>query len=214
MLPAIANLLSESDTPSSEKMDLLIQSIQGDLRSNDALRQSTALLSALQQSAAGRDVSAVARTVVEEIVTSPASAVCKKLAFVLLRSLPLPPDLWDQTLTGLRSDLTFPDPDVAAAALSLLPSVPSHLLPRLLSDSHAQLSAALGSPAASLRLAAADSLASVLARDDLVLLCHSSPPLLTRVSTWWEKIATLTLDRSDPVSKSAFESLGRLLQVR
>ncbi|KAJ4819021.1 ARM repeat superfamily protein [Rhynchospora pubera] len=212
MLPAIANLLSESDAPTSDKMDLVIQSIQTDLRSNDALRQSTALLSSLQQSAAGRDVSAVARTVVEEIVTSPASAVSKKLAFDLLRSLPLPPDLWDQTLTGLRSDLSFPDPDVAASALSLFPSVPSHLLPRLLSDSHAQLSAALASPAPSLRLAAADSLASVLARDDLVLLCHSSPPLLTRVSTWWEKIASLTLDRSDPVSKSAFESLGRLLQ--
>ncbi|KAJ3671682.1 hypothetical protein LUZ60_007761 [Juncus effusus] len=212
MLPAIASLLSESDARTSDKMDVLINQIQNDLRSSDALRQTGGLLLSLQQSAAGRDVSAVARPVVEEIVTSPASAVCKKLAFDLLRSLPLPPDLWDQTLTGLRSDLSFPDPDVAAAALSLLPSVPSHLLPRLLSDSHAQLTAALSSPAASLRLAAADSLASVLARDDLVLLCHTSPPLLTRVSAWWEKIASLTMDRSDPVSKSAFESLGRLFQ--
>lgn len=193
-------------------MDILIAQIQTDLRSSDALRQSGALLQALQQSAAGRDVSAVAKATCEEIIASPSSAVCKKLAFDLLRSLRLTPDLWDTALSGVRSDLSFPDPDVAAAALSVLSAVPSHRLPRLLSDAHKDVSAALDSPADSLRLAAVDSLASVLARDDLVLLCHANPSLLDRVSAWWARIASHALDRSDAVAKAAFEAISRLFQ--
>ncbi|XP_072969493.1 protein TPLATE [Typha angustifolia] len=193
-------------------MDILIAQIQSDLRSSDALRQSGALLQALQQSAAGRDVSAVAKTTCDEIIASPSSAVCKKLAFDLLRSLNLTPDLCDVLISGLRSDLSFPDPEVSAAALSFLSSLPSHLLPRLLSDSHAALTAALTSPSPSLRLAAVDSLAAVLARDDLVLLCHASPPLLDRVSLWWGNISALALDRSDAVAKSAFGAVALLFQ--
>nr|XP_010930802.1 protein TPLATE isoform X1 [Elaeis guineensis] len=193
-------------------MDILIAQIQADLRSNDALRQSGALLQALQQSAAGRDVSAVAKSVCEEIIASPASAVCKKLAFDLLRCTRLTPDLWDTVLSGVRSDLAFPDPDVAAAALSVLSAVPSHLLARLVHDAHREIASCFDSPADSLRLAAADALGCVLARDDIVLLCDASPTLLDRVSAWWRRIATAALDRSDAVSRAAFDSLARLFQ--
>lgn len=193
-------------------MDILIAQIQADLRSNDALRQSGALLQALQQSAAGRDVSAVAKTVCEEIVASPASAVCKKLAFDLLRSTRLTPDLWDTVLSGVRSDLAFPDPDVAAAALSVLSAVPHHRLARLVNDAHREIAACFDSSADSLRLAAADALGCVLARDDLVLLCDSSPSLLDRVTAWWRRIATAALDRSDAVSRAAFDSIARLFE--
>lgn len=193
-------------------MDILIAQIQADLRSNDALRQSGALLQALQQSAAGRDVSAVAKSVCEEIVASPASAVCKKLAFDLLRSTRLTPDLWDTVLSGVRSDLAFPDPDVAAAALSVLSAVPSHLLARLVHDAHREIAACFDSPADSLRIAAADALGCVLARDDIVLLCDASPALLDRVSAWWRRIAAAALDRSDAVARAAFDSLARLFQ--
>ena len=55
-------------------MDILFAQIQADLRSNDALRQSSVLLQALQQFAAGRDISVIAKSAVEEIVASPASA--------------------------------------------------------------------------------------------------------------------------------------------
>ena len=88
-------------------MDILFAQIQADLRSNDALRQSSALLQALQQSAAGRDISVIAKSAVEEIVASPASAVCKKLAFDLIRSTRLTPDLWDTVCSGVKTDLHF-----------------------------------------------------------------------------------------------------------
>ena len=74
-------------------MDILFAQIQADLRSSDALRQSGALLQSLQQSAAGRDVSVIAKTAVEEIVAAPASAVCKKLSFDLIWSTRLTADL-------------------------------------------------------------------------------------------------------------------------
>ncbi|GJN07280.1 hypothetical protein PR202_ga25099 [Eleusine coracana subsp. coracana] len=106
-------------------MDLLIAQITTDLRSSDALRQSSALLQALQQCAAGRDVSALARTAATEILSAPSSAVCKRLALDLLRALPLPPDILDPLLlSSLRSDLSFPDPDVAASSIASFPSLP------------------------------------------------------------------------------------------
>ncbi|KAI9099582.1 hypothetical protein K1719_024587 [Acacia pycnantha] len=91
-------------------MDILFAEIQADIRSNDALRQSGALLQALQQSAAGRDISVIAKSAVEEIVAAPASAVCKKLAFDLIRSTRLTPDLWETVCTGVRSDFHFLTP--------------------------------------------------------------------------------------------------------
>ncbi|CAF1841020.1 unnamed protein product [Brassica oleracea var. botrytis] len=99
--------------------------IQADLRSNDALSQSSALLQALQQSAAGRDFSVIGKSAVEENVASPASAVCKKLAFDLIRSTRLTPDLWDTVCSGVKTDLHFSDPDVTAAAVSILAALPS-----------------------------------------------------------------------------------------
>ncbi|CAN7110454.1 unnamed protein product [Brassica rapa subsp. narinosa] len=108
-------------------MNIFFAQFQADLRSNDTLSQSSALLQALQQSAAGRDFSVIANSAVEEIVASPASAVCKKLVFDLVRSTRLTPDLWDTVCSGVKTDLHFSDPDVtaAAAAVSILAALPS-----------------------------------------------------------------------------------------
>ncbi|KAM7468235.1 hypothetical protein LguiB_015797 [Lonicera macranthoides] len=93
--------------------------IQADLRSNDALRQSGALLQVLQQSAAGRDISVIAKSVVEEIVASPASAISKKLAFDLIKSTRLTTNLWEIVCTGIRSDFDFSNPDVTAVGVGM-----------------------------------------------------------------------------------------------
>ncbi|KAK1270378.1 Protein TPLATE [Acorus gramineus] len=193
-------------------MDLVFAQIQADLRSNDALRQSSALLQSLHHSAAGRDVSSLARTAVEEIVSAPASAVSKKLAFDLIRSSRIPPDLWPQVSSSLRSDLLFPDPDVSAAAVSSLSSLPSHPLHHLLLSSPKEISSCFDSPSDNLRFAATESFGSLLARDDLVLLCESNVNLLDRFSSWWGRIASNALDPSDSVSRAAFDAVGRLFQ--
>ncbi|KAK8586967.1 hypothetical protein V6N12_021486 [Hibiscus sabdariffa] len=186
--------------------------IQADLRSNDALRQSGALLSALQQSAAGRDISIIAKSAVEDIVAAPASAVCKKLAFDLLRSTRLTADLWDSVSTGIRKDFNFPDPDVVAAAITILAAIPSNSLAKLITDSNAEISTCFDSPSDNLRLSITETLGCVLARDDLVTLCESNVNLLDKVSAWWARIGQNMLDKSDTVSKVAFESVGRLFQ--
>ncbi|KAF2305983.1 hypothetical protein GH714_009255 [Hevea brasiliensis] len=148
-------------------MDILFAQIQADLRSNDALRQSGALLQALQQSAAGRDISVIAKTAVEEIVAAPASAVCKKLSFDLIRSTRLTADLWDSVCTGVRSDLHFPDPDVTAAAVSILAAMPSYSLSKLIMDSNAEISGCFDSPSDNLRFSITETLGCILARDDM-----------------------------------------------
>ncbi|XVE84119.1 hypothetical protein DITRI_Ditri16bG0144000 [Diplodiscus trichospermus] len=193
-------------------MDILYAQIQADLRSNDALRQSGALLSALQQSAAGRDVSILAKSAVEEIVAAPASAVCKKLAFDLIRSTRLTADLWDSVTFGIRNDLHFPDADVVAAAVSSLAAIPPYCLSKLISDSNAEISACFDSPSDNLRFSITETLGCVLARDDLVTLCENNVNLLDKVSAWWARIGLNMLDKSDTVSKVAFESVGRLFQ--
>ncbi|KAK4603366.1 hypothetical protein RGQ29_012062 [Quercus rubra] len=193
-------------------MDILFAQIQADLRSNDALRQTGALLQALQQSAAGRDISILAKSAVEEIVASPASAVSKKLAFDLIRSTRLTSDLWDTVITGVRSDLDFPDPDVTAAAISILSALPSHRLSKLLTDSTKEINTCFDSSSDNLRFSITETLGCILARDDVVTLCENSVSLLDRVSTWWTRIGLNMLDRSDNVSKVAFESVGRLFQ--
>ncbi|KAI3474979.1 hypothetical protein Pfo_030290 [Paulownia fortunei] len=193
-------------------MDILFAQIQADLRSNDALRQSGALLQALQQSAAGRDISVIAKSAVEEIVASPASAVSKKLAFDLIRSTRLTPDLWETVCAGIRSDLDFPDPDVTAAAVSILAAIPSYRLGKLISDCHKEISACFDSASDNLRFSITETLGCILARDDLVTLCENYINLLDRVSSWWNRIAQNMLDKSDAVSKVAFESVGKLFQ--
>ncbi|KAH6774353.1 ARM repeat superfamily protein [Perilla frutescens var. frutescens] len=193
-------------------MDILFAQIQADLRSNDALRQSSALLQALQQSAAGRDISVLAKSAVEEIVASPASAVSKKLAFDLIRSTRLTPDLWEIVSAGVRKDLDFPDPDVTAAAVSILAAVPSYRLGKLINDCHKEISACFDSPSDNLRFSITETLGCILARDDLVTLCENNINLLDRVSNWWNRIAQNMLDKSDSVSKVAFESIGKLFQ--
>ncbi|PKI39842.1 hypothetical protein CRG98_039775 [Punica granatum] len=191
-------------------MDILFAQIQADLRSNDALRQSGALLQALQQSAAGRDISVIAKSAVEEIVASPASAVCKKLAFDLIRSTRLTADLWETVCTGIRTDLDFPDPDVTAAAISILAAIPSHHLSRLITNFHKEINSCFDSNSDNLRFSITETLGCILARDDLVTLCENNVSLLDRVSNWWGRIGQNMLDRADNVSKVAFESVGRL----
>ncbi|KAF4367631.1 hypothetical protein CsatB_021314 [Cannabis sativa] len=193
-------------------MDILFAQIQADLRSNDALRQTGALLQALQHSAAGRDISVLAKSAVEEIVASPASAVCKKLAFDLIRSTRLTADLWDTVCTGIRNDFEFPDPDVTAAALSILAAIPSYRLSKLITDSNKEISSCFDSPSDNLRFSITETLGCILARDDLVTLCENNVNLLDKVSNWWSRIGQNMLDRSDAVSKVAFESVGRLFQ--
>lgn len=193
-------------------MDILFAQIQADLRSNDALRQSGALLQALQQSAAGRDIAVIAKSAVEEIVAAPASAVCKKLAFDVIRSTRLTPDLWDTVCTGIRNDFHFPDPDVTAAAVSILAAIPSYRLAKLISDCNKEISDCFDSQSDNLRFSITETLGCVLARDDLVTLCENNVNLLDRVSVWWGRIGANMLDRSDAVSKVAFDSVGRLFQ--
>ncbi|XP_074376451.1 protein TPLATE-like isoform X2 [Apium graveolens] len=193
-------------------MDILLAQIQADLRSNDALRQSGALLQALQQSAAGRDISVIAKSAVEEIVLSPASAVSKKLAFDLIRNTRLTADLWEVVCAGIRNDLSFHDPDVTAAAVSILAALPSHRLGILISDCSKEISSCFDSVSQNLRFATTETLGSVLARDDLVTLCENNFNLLDKVSYWWKRIGQNMLDSADAVSKVAFESVGRLFQ--
>ncbi|GJV79440.1 protein TPLATE [Tanacetum coccineum] len=193
-------------------MDILFAQIQADLRSNDALRQSGALLQALQQSAAGRDISTLAKSAVEEIIASPSSAVSKKLAFDLIRTTRLTSDLWDTVCTGITNDLTFPDPDVTAAAISILAAIPSFKLSKLISDCSNQISACFDSTSENLRFSVTETLGCVLARDDLVTLCENNVALLEKVGMWWGRIGGNMLDKGDNVSKVAFESVGRLFQ--
>ncbi|XP_075498794.1 protein TPLATE-like [Primulina tabacum] len=193
-------------------MDILFAQIQADIRSNDALRQSGALLQALQQSAAGRDISVIAKSAVEEIVASPASAVSKKLAFDLIRSTRLTPDLWEIVCTGIRIDLDFPDPDVTAAAVSILSAIPSYRLGKLITDCNKEISSCFDSPSDNLRFSITETLGCILARDDLVTLCENNVNLLDRVCNWWNRVAQNMLDKADSVSKVAFESVGKLFQ--
>nr|KAJ0222030.1 hypothetical protein LSAT_V11C200084550 [Lactuca sativa] len=193
-------------------MDILFAQIQADLRSNDALRQSGALLQALQQSAAGRDISVIAKSAVEEIVASPASAVSKKLAFDLIRSTRLTTDLWEIVCTGIHNDLEFPDPDVTAAAVSILAAIPSYRLGKLITDSNKEISSCFDSTSDNLRFSITETLGCILARDDLVTLCENNINLLDKVSNWWTRIGQNMLDKADNVSKVAFESVGRLFQ--
>lgn len=193
-------------------MDILFAQIQADLRSNDALRQSSALLQALQQSAAGRDISVIAKTAVEEIVASPASAVSKKLAFDVIRATRLPADLWEIVCVGIRNDLDFPDPDVTAAAISILVAIPYHRLGKFINDCNKEIASCFDSNSDNLRFSITETLGCILARDDLVTLCENNIKLLDRVSSWWDRIAHNMLDKSDSVTKVAFESIGRLFQ--
>ncbi|KAL1568917.1 protein TPLATE-like [Salvia divinorum] len=193
-------------------MDILFSQIQADLRSNDSLRQSSALLQALQQSAAGRDISVIAKSAVEEIVASPASAISKKLAFDLIRNTRLTTDLWETVCTGIRNDIDFPDPDVTAAAISILAAIPSYRLSKLIHDCNKEISDCFDSPSENLRFSVTETLGCILARDDLVTLCENNMKLLDRVSNWWNRIARNMLDKSDNVSKVAFESIGKLFQ--
>eukprot|EP00252_Welwitschia_mirabilis_P017897 TRINITY_DN3987_c0_g1_i1.p1 TRINITY_DN3987_c0_g1~~TRINITY_DN3987_c0_g1_i1.p1 ORF type:complete len:1149 (+),score=195.25 TRINITY_DN3987_c0_g1_i1:231-3677(+) len=193
-------------------MEAIFSSIQDNLRSNDALRQASGLLQALQLSAAGKDVTVITKSACEEIIASPASAICKKLAFDLIRSTRLTSDQWEIVCRGIRNDFSFPDPDVTAAGVSFLSALPSHLLGKLISDCSKEISQCLVSDSDNLRYAITETLGCILARDDVVTLCENNVNLLERVSQWWNQIGNNTLHSSDAVCKVSFEAVGRLFQ--
>jgi hypothetical protein len=51
-----------------------------------------------------------------------------------------------------------------------------------------------------------------MARDDVVMLYKNNVNLLYRVFNWWIRIGQSMLDKSDSVSKVAFESVCMLFQ--
>ncbi|CAM6095749.1 unnamed protein product [Calypogeia fissa] len=191
-------------------MDQVFAQIRADLSSNDGLRQAQALLAALQFSAAGKDISSLSRTACEEIIASPASAVCKKLAFDLIRSTRLTADQWEIVCRGVKNDFDFPDPDVTAAAVSILAAIPSWRLGKMVIDCSKDISNAISSDHPNLRYNVVETLGCLLARDDVVTLCESNSTLLERVSVWWKQIGEGMLDPSDAVAKVACEGVGRL----
>lgn len=79
-------------------------------------------------------------------------------------------------------------------------------------DCHQQISSCFDSASDNLRFSITETLGCILARDDLVTLCENNINLLDRVSNWWNRIAQNMLDKSDTVSKVAFESVGKLFQ--
>ncbi|KAG6555879.1 hypothetical protein Mapa_002521 [Marchantia paleacea] len=191
-------------------MDQVFAQIRSDLSSNDGLRQAQALLAALQYSAAGKDISSLSRIACEEIIASPASAVCKKLAFDLIRSTRLTADQWEIVCRGVKNDFDFQDSDVTAAAVSIVAAIPSWRLGKLIIDCSKEISNCLVDNNPNLRYNIVETLGCLLARDDVVTLCESNVTLLERVSTWWKQIGQSMLDASDAVAKVAFEGVGRL----
>lgn len=191
-------------------MDQIYLQIRSDLASNDGMRQAQALIFALQHAAAGRDISSLSKAACDDIIASPASALCKKLAFDLIRNTRLNADQWETVCRAIRNDLVFPDPDVTAAAVSCLASVPSWRLGKLLIDCSKEISSCIVSDNANLRYAVVESLGCVLPRDDAVALCAASAAMQEIVVSWWTQLAQSMLDECDAVSWIAFAAVGRL----
>ncbi|KAG0586281.1 hypothetical protein KC19_2G078600 [Ceratodon purpureus] len=191
-------------------MDQVFASIKAELASNDGVRQSQALLLVLQHAAAGKDISSIASAACDEIIASPASALCKKLAFDLIRCTRLTGEQWEVVCRGIQNDFEFPDSDVTAAAVSILSAIPSWRLGKFITDCSKEISNCIVHDNPNLRYAIVETLGCLLARDDVVNLCVTSAALLDRVATWWRQIGECMLHPSDPVSRIAFESVGRL----
>ncbi|KAF5750279.1 protein TPLATE [Tripterygium wilfordii] len=142
-------------------------------------------LRALQQSTAGRDISVIAKFVVEKIVAAPAFAVCKKLTFDLICSTRLTTDLWDTVYQGIKSDLHLPDLDVTTVAISILAAIPSHLLAKLFTECNSEISGCFDSSSDNLRFSITETLGCILARDDLVHnLVSTGGEKVGRVEKW------------------------------
>lgn len=191
-------------------MDLVFAQIRTELATNDNLRQAQALLVVLQHAAGGKDISSIASAVCDEIIASPASAVCKKLAFDLIRCTRLTGDQWEVVCRGIQNDFDFPDSDVTAAAVSFLSAIPSWRLSKFVIDSSKEISNCIVHDNPNLRYAIIETLGCLLARDDVVNLCVTSAALLDRVSGWWRQIGESMLHPSDAVARIAFEGVGRL----
>lgn len=191
-------------------MDHVFAGIRVELASNDGVRQANALLLALQHAASGKDISSIVSAACDEIIASPASAVCKKLAFDVIRCTRLTADQWEVVCRGIKNDFEFPDTDVTAAAVSFMSAIPSWHLGTFIIDCSKQVSDCIASDNPNLRYAIIETLGCLLARDDVVNLCVSSAPLLERVSTWWRQIGESMLHPYDAVARIAYEGVGRL----
>lgn len=188
----------------------MFAAIRTELATNDNLRQAQALLLVLQHAAAGKDISSISSAVCDEIIASPASAVCKKLAFDLIRCTRLTGDQWEVVCNGIRNDFDFTDSDVTAAAVSFLSAIPSWRLGKFIIDSSKEISNCIVHDNPNLRYAIVETLGCLLARDDVVNLCVTSAALLDTVSGWWRQIGESMLHPSDAVARIAFEGVGRL----
>ncbi|XP_024368196.1 protein TPLATE isoform X2 [Physcomitrium patens] len=191
-------------------MDHVFASIRAELASNDGIRQAQALLLALQHAAGGKDISSIASAACEQIIASPASAVCKKLAFDLIRCTRLTADQWEVVCRGIQNDFNFPDSDVTAAAVSFLSAIPSWWFGKFITDISKEISNCLVHDNPNLRYAIVETLGCLLARDDVVNLCVTTPALLERVGGWWRQIGESMLHPSDAVARIASEGVGRL----
>lgn len=191
-------------------MDHVFAGIRTELASNDGVRQANALLLALQQAASGKDISSIASSACDEVIASPASAVCKKLAFDLVRCTRLTAEQWEVVCRGILNDFDFPDSDVTAAAVSFISAIPSWRLGNFIIDCSDKISNCILSDNPNLRYAIIETLGCLLARDDLVNLCVSSAPLLEKVSLWWRQLGETMLHPYDAVARIAYEGVGRL----
>jgi hypothetical protein len=191
-------------------MDLVLSQLRGDIASGDAGKQMQALVIALQYSASGIDISALARKVCEEIVLAPAGPITKKLAYDVIRTTRLTAEQWESVCRGVANDLEYHDRDVTAMAAAFLTSVPSWKIGKFILDHNKEISACIVDPNPNLRQAVIEALGCLLARDDIVLLCSTNGNLLDRVSAWYKQIGQSMLDSSNQVCKAAFEAVGHL----
>ncbi|CAN1123219.1 Protein TPLATE [Linum perenne] len=157
-------------------MDLLFAQIQADLRSNDALRH--------RQDCCRRD------------------RCCPRLRHLQEARLRLDPihspyrRSGTMSVLGSANDLHFPDPDVTAAAISILAAMPSYSLSKVITDCRAEISSCFDSPSDNLRFSINETLGSVLARDDLVTLGSRAPlSSMPQIRSWMLRrfsISTIT----------------------
>jgi hypothetical protein len=76
-------------------MNQVFASIKVELTSNDGLQQLPEMLLVFQHAAVGKDISSIASSAYDKVIASPLSAVCKKLAFDLIRCMHLPSKQWE-----------------------------------------------------------------------------------------------------------------------
>jgi hypothetical protein len=184
-------------------MDQVFASIKVELASNDGLRQLLELLVVSQHVAARRDISSIASAACDNVIASPPSPVCKKLAFDLIRCTRLTGEKWEVVYWEIKNDFVFRDSDVTAAGIF------SWRHGKFITDCSKEISNCIMHKNLNLRYAIVEILR--LAHDNVVNLRVMSAALLDRVATWWRQSRECMLHPSDPVLRIAFEDLGRLV---